>query len=84
MMIFFCPTNNKEIFGLVNCTCFVVILIGNATVTCLFQQQVSTSEQKVLVVSVSPQSRASLAAHYSLTSNEVGRRLTSFLKNLGW
>lgn len=35
------------------------------------------------MVSVSPQSRASLAAHYSLSSSEVARRLTSFLKNLG-
>ncbi|KAI7803840.1 cytosolic Fe-S cluster assembly factor narfl [Triplophysa rosa] len=49
----------------------------------LRHNKVSTSEQKVLVVSVSPQSRASLAAHYGLSSSEVGRRLTSFLKNLG-
>lgn len=35
------------------------------------------------MVSVSPQSRASLAAHYGLNSSEVARRLTSFLKNLG-
>uniref|UniRef100_A0A671MR61 Iron hydrogenase small subunit domain-containing protein n=1 Tax=Sinocyclocheilus anshuiensis TaxID=1608454 RepID=A0A671MR61_9TELE len=46
-------------------------------------KQVSSSEQKVVVVSVSPQSRASLAAHYGLSSSEVARRLTSFLKNLG-
>ncbi|XP_051572865.1 cytosolic Fe-S cluster assembly factor narfl-like isoform X3 [Myxocyprinus asiaticus] len=47
------------------------------------KQQVSSSEQKVVVVSVSPQSRASLAAHYGLSSSEVALRLTSFLKNLG-
>ncbi|XP_029364432.1 cytosolic Fe-S cluster assembly factor narfl isoform X2 [Echeneis naucrates] len=39
--------------------------------------------QKVVVVSVSPQSRASLAAHYNLSSSEAGRRLTSFLKGIG-
>ncbi len=50
---------------------------------CVCEQQVSSSEQKVVVVSVSPQSRASLAAHYSLSSSEVARRLTSFLKSLG-
>ncbi|KAK9978332.1 hypothetical protein ABG768_020087 [Culter alburnus] len=48
-----------------------------------YNKQVSSSEQKVVVVSVSPQSRASLAAHYGLNSSEVARRLTSFLKNLG-
>ncbi|XP_051989018.1 cytosolic Fe-S cluster assembly factor narfl isoform X2 [Xyrauchen texanus] len=46
-------------------------------------KQVISSEQKVVVVSVSPQSRASLAAHYGLGSSDVARRLTSFLKNLG-
>ncbi|XP_065109016.1 cytosolic Fe-S cluster assembly factor narfl isoform X2 [Paramisgurnus dabryanus] len=46
-------------------------------------KQASASEKKVLVVSVSPQSRASLAAHFGLSSGEVARRLTSFLKNLG-
>ncbi|KAJ7989715.1 hypothetical protein DPEC_G00307400 [Dallia pectoralis] len=40
-------------------------------------------EQKVVVVSVSPQSRASLAARYSLSSSEAGRRLTGFFKGLG-
>lgn len=35
------------------------------------------------MVSVSPQSRASLAAHYGLKSSEVAHRLTRFLKNLG-
>ncbi|KAM9457287.1 cytosolic Fe-S cluster assembly factor narfl isoform 2-T2 [Clarias gariepinus] len=41
------------------------------------------NQQKLVVVSVSPQSRASLAAHYSLSSSEVARRLTNFFKNLG-
>ncbi|KAG8007001.1 Cytosolic Fe-S cluster assembly factor NARFL [Nibea albiflora] len=41
------------------------------------------AEQKVVVVSVSPQSRASLAARYDLSSTEAGRRLTCFFKGLG-
>lgn len=45
--------------------------------------QASITERKVVVVSVSPQSRASLAAHYNLSSSEAGRRLTSFFKSLG-
>ncbi|KAK9535027.1 hypothetical protein VZT92_007433 [Zoarces viviparus] len=43
----------------------------------------SDTEQKVVVVSVSPQSRASLAARFELSSSEAGRRLTSFFKGLG-
>ncbi|MCJ8739336.1 hypothetical protein PDJAM_G00046070 [Pangasius djambal] len=46
-------------------------------------KQSSSSEQKLVVVSVSPQSRASLATRYSLRSSEVARRLTTFFKNLG-
>uniref|UniRef100_A0A3B1IFP5 Nuclear prelamin A recognition factor-like n=1 Tax=Astyanax mexicanus TaxID=7994 RepID=A0A3B1IFP5_ASTMX len=47
-------------------------------------QQSSGGEQKVVVVvSVSPQSRASLAARYGLSSSETARRLTAFFKNLG-
>ncbi|KAF3700223.1 Cytosolic Fe-S cluster assembly factor NARFL Iron-only hydrogenase-like protein 1 [Channa argus] len=49
----------------------------------LQKNKASTTEQKVVVVSVSPQSRASLAAHYGLSSSEAGRRLTSFFKGLG-
>lgn len=45
--------------------------------------QVSGTEKKVVVVSVSPQSRASLAARYELSSSEAGRRLTAFFKGLG-
>ncbi|KAM9843194.1 cytosolic Fe-S cluster assembly factor narfl [Aulostomus maculatus] len=49
----------------------------------LRNNKTSAMEQKVVVVSVSPQSRASLAAHYGLSSSEAGRRLTSFFKSLG-
>lgn len=45
--------------------------------------QANADEHKVVVVSVSPQSRASLAARYDLSSSEAGRRLTSFFKGLG-
>ncbi|XP_056258227.1 cytosolic Fe-S cluster assembly factor narfl [Seriola aureovittata] len=43
----------------------------------------NATEQKVVVVSVSPQSRASLAALFNLSSSEAGRRLTTFFKGLG-
>lgn len=50
----------------------------------LRNNKASETEQKVVVVvSVSPQSRASIAAHYDLSSSETGRRLTSFFKSLG-
>ncbi|XP_024128120.1 cytosolic Fe-S cluster assembly factor narfl [Oryzias melastigma] len=49
----------------------------------VLQNNKAAAEQKTVVVSVSPQSRASLAAHYGISSSEAGRRLTSFLKNLG-
>ncbi|XP_071777354.1 cytosolic Fe-S cluster assembly factor narfl [Centroberyx gerrardi] len=49
----------------------------------LRNNKTSATEQQVVVVSVSPQSRASLAAHYGLSSSETGRRLTSFFKGLG-
>lgn len=45
--------------------------------------QTGVAEQKVVVVSVSPQSRASLAARYDLSSTEAGRKLTCFFKGLG-
>ncbi|RXN02089.1 Cytosolic Fe-S cluster assembly factor NARFL [Acipenser ruthenus] len=41
------------------------------------------SQQKVVVVSVSPQSRASLAARFNLSITDTARRLTTFFKNLG-
>ncbi|XP_066546405.1 cytosolic Fe-S cluster assembly factor narfl [Amia ocellicauda] len=40
-------------------------------------------QQQVVVVSVSPQSRASLAARFCLSSTETARRLSAFFKNLG-
>ncbi|XP_008286127.1 cytosolic Fe-S cluster assembly factor narfl [Stegastes partitus] len=49
----------------------------------LRNNKANEAEQKVVVVSVSPQSRASLAAQYELSSTEAGRRLTSFFKGLG-
>ncbi|XP_029997519.1 cytosolic Fe-S cluster assembly factor narfl [Sphaeramia orbicularis] len=49
----------------------------------LRRNKASETEHKVVVVSVSPQSRASLAAYYDLSSSETGRRLTSFFKGLG-
>ncbi|XP_074512892.1 cytosolic Fe-S cluster assembly factor narfl isoform X1 [Sebastes fasciatus] len=49
----------------------------------LLNNKANADEHKVVVVSVSPQSRASLAARYDLSSSEAGRRLTSFFKGLG-
>ncbi|XP_026859146.2 cytosolic Fe-S cluster assembly factor narfl isoform X1 [Electrophorus electricus] len=46
-------------------------------------KQSDSIEQKVVVVSLSPQSRASLAARYGLSSSDAARRLTAFFKNLG-
>lgn len=44
---------------------------------------VTLGEQKVVVVSLSPQSRASIAAKYSLTAWETSSKLVSFFKGLG-
>ncbi|KAF7655592.1 hypothetical protein LDENG_00053920 [Lucifuga dentata] len=49
----------------------------------LRNNKASLMGQKVVVVSVSPQSRASLAARYGLSSSEAGRRLTSYFKSIG-
>ncbi|KAG0477112.1 hypothetical protein HPP92_013953 [Vanilla planifolia] len=38
---------------------------------------------KIVIVSVSPQSRASLAAHFKLSPIQVLRKLTAFFKSLG-
>ncbi|XP_043944882.1 cytosolic iron-sulfur assembly component 3 [Protopterus annectens] len=43
----------------------------------------ATSLQKMVVVSVSPQSRASLAAQYSLSIADATRKLNTFFKTLG-
>ncbi|KAI4822018.1 hypothetical protein KUCAC02_007586 [Chaenocephalus aceratus] len=49
----------------------------------LHNNKANAEEQKVVVVSISPQSRASIAAHFDLSSTEAGRRLTSFFKGIG-
>uniref|UniRef100_A0A8C3I914 Nuclear prelamin A recognition factor-like protein n=1 Tax=Chrysemys picta bellii TaxID=8478 RepID=A0A8C3I914_CHRPI len=41
------------------------------------------NQQKLVIVSVSPQSRASLAARFKMTPLETAKTLTAFLKNLG-
>ncbi|NXU25178.1 NARFL factor, partial [Thalassarche chlororhynchos] len=45
--------------------------------------KVAPSEQKLVVVSVSPQSRASLAARCKMGVLETAKKLTAFLKSLG-
>ncbi|XP_061455106.1 cytosolic iron-sulfur assembly component 3 [Rhineura floridana] len=42
-----------------------------------------SAPQKLVVVSVSPQSRASLAARFSLSPLDTARKLTAFFKSLG-
>ncbi|XP_054851546.1 cytosolic iron-sulfur assembly component 3 [Eublepharis macularius] len=42
-----------------------------------------SASQKLVVVSVSPQSRASLAARYKLTPLDTAKKLTAFFKRLG-
>lgn len=50
----------------------------------LNQNKVSSSKnRKTTVVSVSPQSRASIAARFNLPVADTARRLTAFFKNLG-
>lgn len=46
-------------------------------------QSAAPSEQKLVVVSVSPQSRASLAARCQMSVLETAKKLTAFLKSLG-
>ncbi|XP_045238689.2 cytosolic iron-sulfur assembly component 3 isoform X2 [Macaca fascicularis] len=41
------------------------------------------SQQRLVVVSVSPQSRASLAARFQLNPTDTARKLTSFFKKIG-
>ncbi|KAK9393301.1 cytosolic Fe-S cluster assembly factor NARFL-like [Crotalus adamanteus] len=43
----------------------------------------SNSSKKLVVVSVSPQSRASLAARFGMTPLDAAKKLTAFFKNLG-
>jgi iron only hydrogenase large subunit-like protein len=42
-----------------------------------------SASNKAVVVSLSPQSRASLAAYYGLTPLQAFKKLTGFLKSLG-
>ncbi|XP_069503382.1 cytosolic iron-sulfur assembly component 3 isoform X2 [Ambystoma mexicanum] len=46
-------------------------------------QIAGSSQQKLVVVSVSPQSRASLAAQNNLSIEEAAKKLTGFLKSIG-
>lgn len=46
-------------------------------------QEGKADEQKLVVVSICPQSRASLAAEYKLSIQDVAHKLTQFFKNLG-
>ncbi|XP_037240121.1 cytosolic iron-sulfur assembly component 3 isoform X2 [Falco rusticolus] len=48
-----------------------------------FNKTAAPNEQKLVVVSVSPQSRASLAARCKMGVLETARKLTAFLKSLG-
>ncbi|KAG8145457.1 hypothetical protein E2320_011986 [Naja naja] len=43
----------------------------------------SSSPKKLVVVSVSPQARASLAARFGMTPLDTAKKLTAFFKNLG-
>ncbi len=45
--------------------------------------KLSEPDQKLVVVSISPQSRASIAAKFSLGINETALKLTRFFKDLG-
>ncbi|XP_028410171.1 cytosolic iron-sulfur assembly component 3-like [Dendronephthya gigantea] len=45
--------------------------------------QLAETEQKLIVVSVSPQSRASIAANFNLGIKETALKLTRFFKDLG-
>ncbi|NWJ05611.1 NARFL factor, partial [Crypturellus undulatus] len=47
-----------------------------------FNKTAAPTEQKLVVVSVSPQSRASLAARYKMSILETAKKLTSFLKSV--
>jgi len=57
--------------------------LTHACISFPLAQLASPADKVVVVVSVSPQSRASLAARFGMSSSETGRRLTTFLKGLG-
>ncbi|XP_068964352.1 cytosolic iron-sulfur assembly component 3 isoform X3 [Petaurus breviceps papuanus] len=48
-----------------------------------FNKTAEPSQQKLVVISVSPQSRASLAARFQLTPLDTAKKLTAFFKNRG-
>ncbi|XP_044513435.1 cytosolic iron-sulfur assembly component 3 [Gracilinanus agilis] len=48
-----------------------------------FNKTAEPSQQKLVVISVSPQSRASLAAKFQLTLLDTAKKLTAFFKNRG-
>uniref|UniRef100_A0A8V0Z8B7 Nuclear prelamin A recognition factor n=1 Tax=Gallus gallus TaxID=9031 RepID=A0A8V0Z8B7_CHICK len=52
--------------------------------TLAFNKTAAPNEQKLVVVSVSPQSRASLAAKCKMSILETAKKLTAFLKSQGW
>lgn len=46
-------------------------------------QTAAPGQQRLVVVSVSPQSRASLAAQFGLNPTDTARKLTAFFKKIG-
>ncbi|XP_074135845.1 cytosolic iron-sulfur assembly component 3 isoform X1 [Sminthopsis crassicaudata] len=48
-----------------------------------FNKIAEPSQQKLVIISVSPQSRASLAARFQLTPLDTAKKLTAFFKNRG-
>ncbi|XP_056661706.1 cytosolic iron-sulfur assembly component 3 isoform X4 [Monodelphis domestica] len=48
-----------------------------------FNKSAEPNQQKLVVISVSPQSRASLAAKFQLTLLDTAKKLTAFFKNRG-
>ncbi|NXP38527.1 NARFL factor, partial [Leiothrix lutea] len=72
---------------LFSCSClhscwFILIFQGFGVNSCLIVKAAAAHEQKVVVVSVSPQSRASLAARCKLGLLETAQKLTQFLKSV--
>jgi hypothetical protein len=53
------------------------------TFLCLALQEAAPGQQRLVVVSISPQSRASLAARFRLDPTDTARKLTSFFKKIG-
>lgn len=49
----------------------------------LVLQTLAPDQQRLIVISVSPQSRASLAVRFQLNPTDTARKLTAFFKKLG-